>query len=148
MNSHLTVEQISAWALGERSQKTEDHILVCMACQAELTGLQATLRQFRSSVREWSSERFDVDQFDANAGLGAGWHRRAAYPALCWAVAVLVMALALSLSMRGWLLQPVPAYSSVSDATLLNQVNREISRSVPGPMEPLTRLVSWDEGAR
>jgi hypothetical protein len=143
MKSHLTAEQISGWALGERSKKTEDHILVCAACQAELTGLQATLGQFRNSVRAWSRE-----QFDANAALSTAWHRRPSYPALRWAAAVFVMALALSLSMRGWLRQPAPAYPSVSDAALLNQVDREISRSVPGPMEPLTRLVSWDEGTR
>jgi hypothetical protein len=110
--------------------------------------LQATLGQFRSSVREWSREHFDVEQFDANAGLRTEWHRRAAYPALRWAAAGFVMAVALSLSMHGWLRAPAPAYTAVSDDTLLKQVDREISRSVPGSMEPLTRLVSWDEGAR
>ncbi len=41
--------------------------------------------------------------------------------------------------------QPPSLEPAVTDAALLKQVNSELSRDVPGPMEPLTKLVSWDE---
>ena len=31
-----------------------------------------------------------------------------------------------------------------ADALLLEQVDAEVSRAVPRPMEPLAKLVSWD----
>ena len=34
-----------------------------------------------------------------------------------------------------------------ADALLLEQVDAEVSRAVPRPMEPLVKLVSWDFSA-
>jgi len=53
------------------------------------------------------------------------------------------------------LLSAIPIYRNVqdrqrqaerarADALLLEQVDAEVSRAVPRPMEPLAKLVSWD----
>jgi hypothetical protein len=55
-------------------------------------------------------------------------------------------------------LAAVPVYRNVqdrqrqaeiarADALLLEQVDAEVSRAVPRPMEPLVKLVSWDFSA-
>jgi hypothetical protein len=38
------------------------------------------------------------------------------------------------------------AATAASDTLLLEQVDAEISRAVPEPMEPLVQLVSWGPG--
>jgi hypothetical protein len=57
----------------------------------------------------------------------------------------LCLLLAFSLS---WSRKIQPAAPSTSDAALLSQIDAEVSRSVPGPMEPLTEFVSSDSSHR
>jgi CO/xanthine dehydrogenase Mo-binding subunit len=59
------------------------------------------------------------------------------------------IAISLSSNMR----QHEPVDSAASDAALLMQVDAEVSRTAPAPMEPLAKLVLWDvssnpQGAR
>jgi hypothetical protein len=41
---------------------------------------------------------------------------------------------------------PVPAAVQISDGALIEQVDAEVSETVPDAMAPLTDLVSWDSG--
>ncbi len=144
MNSHLTPQQISEWMGGERSREAEMHVRACAACQAEVDRFEAALSQFRSSVREWSAEEYNP-HFPAGTdwdkaqqrNVSAGWR---------WAVLAILSCVAAVLFLHRSEAppQPIVAKTTVSDAVLLKQVDQDASRTVPGPMEPLVNLVSWD----
>jgi hypothetical protein len=143
MNQHLSSEQFARWMAGERTVSEELHVGQCEECGAELARLEAALGLFRGSVREWSEQQ-------SGAGLQKTWRveRSPRVFVLRWAVMVA------ALSMLVW----APIYQGAkekqrkaelarADAALLEQVDAEISRAVPEPMEPLIKLVAWDSAS-
>ena len=62
-------------------------------------------------------------------------------------MAALVLCIFVSLRVPRADNKPTDERAATTDITLMNQVDREISRTVPESMEPLTRLVAWDGGS-
>ena len=58
MNPHLSKEQISKYLIGDGTPQETQHVLQCLACSAELAGLESSFSQFRSSVRNWSDREY------------------------------------------------------------------------------------------
>ena len=144
MSSHLSSQQVAEWVGGKRNRKAETHLRDCPACQAEINHFEATLGQFRSSLREWSAE-----QFNPNVLIGTDWQKsqpKTTLPKLGWALLLLAVYLAASLLLhRSETHQPIVVrVATISDSALLKQVDQDVSRTVPSPMEPLVNLVSWD----
>lgn len=140
MKSHLTSGQISQWVLGTRSRPVTRHIHSCPICRKEVGRFEEALTQFRTSVREWSDSQFDP-RFPMPANLSeskSGIAFRASWAAVALALCVLV-----SVAVRRGVRQGEGRVAG-GDAALLNQVDREVTRTVPGPMEPLVQLVAWD----
>src|SRR5579863_2585765 len=54
MNRHLSSDQISKCLIGDGSPEETQHARECSECGAELAGLESSLSQFRTSVRQWS----------------------------------------------------------------------------------------------
>ena len=140
MSTHLTPQQISEWILGDRRREAELHVRACSLCQAELNQFEISLKEFRSSVRQWSE-----GQLSAYFPLQV--KRNPARPwmvGLGWAMAIIILCLFVGrLSDRsGPQLQT--AATTAADAALLTQIDYEVSRTVPDSMQPLTQLVSWD----
>ena len=139
MNTHLTSSQLAEWFAGERRHEVLDHLQACRACQAEVSGFENTLGQFRRSVREWSGAQFDPAAAvtlhqTARLFVRAGW--------LTAAFAVLLVAsVTWHFGVHKTASRPVAV---TADDALLQQVDEQISRTVPTPMAPLTELVSWD----
>ena len=142
MNQHLSSDQIARWMAGERTASEEQHASQCAECGAELARMEAALALFRGSVREWSEQE--------SAGRPRAWvaQREPRALVLRWAM------VAAALLMLVW----VPIYQGAkekqrkaelarADAALLEQVDAEISRAVPAPMEPLIKLVAWDSAS-
>ena len=136
MSEHLSSQRISQWMMGDRAPEEERHVLACAECAAEVARLEAALAGFRSSVRHWS---------DLEGALAARHaSRRLRWRPARWALAGLTLLLVAT----------VPIYRSTrssrtvgmapSDALLLEQVDTEVSRSVPRPMEPLLKLAGKD----
>jgi hypothetical protein len=140
MRAHLTGEQFSRRMLGERSANAEAHLQECAQCEAEVVQLAATLTEFRSSVRAWSEQQ-DRPRWASAQATAKG--NRAWMTGAYWAAAALLTGLVFG----GYLPQrPAKmAATTPADTVLLTEWDRQVSRTVPGPMEPLTRLVSWDE---
>jgi anti-sigma factor RsiW len=146
MNSHLSREQMAEWVGGERSRATEAHMRTCAVCQAEAEQFQNALAQFGSTLREWSAEKYHPSsqlqsarkQAQPSYGL-AGWN---------WAALAVIICAAMGLFLQqSQTRKPTPIATetaAISDAALLKQVDQEVSRTVPSPMEPLVNLVSWD----
>jgi len=137
MNQHLTPEQISKWMAGERTAQEELHVRECSQCAGEVEGFNAALQMFRGSVRRLSDkETGSVPQ--------AIRHSRRVQP-LRWAVAMAALLLTVAIPpYRTAMKQRHQQEMAKADAALLEQIDAEVSRAVPAPMEPLIGLVDWD----
>ena len=143
MSRHLSPEQISAWALGEHSVEVESHAQSCPACRAELTGLDQALVNFRGSVRGWSEDQLGAE-------LKVNWKRNGVRSwmhsyRLRWAVVVMTLVILVSGSVVVRRNRRLMAEMAATDAALLKQVDADVSRTVPGPMEPLANMILWDD---
>ena len=143
MSQHLSSREISQWMIGERTPQQEQHVRECSECGAELARLEASLALFRDSVRHWSDGQVRVPRSLAPT------RRRRGYPArplpVRWAlVAAALLVLAAVPIYRNAQDRQRQAEMARADALLLEQVDAEVSRAVPRPMEPLAKLVSWD----
>jgi len=139
MNRHLSAEQISEWILGERKSEVECHFHDCPACQGEVARLGGALAEFRGAVRE-SSAAFQI----AERKPGAAWMSAMSGVSVksLWAAAAFTAVLAI-VSVSALPRRVVPE-NGITDAMLLSRIDTELSRAVPCPMEPLTKLVAWE----
>jgi hypothetical protein len=139
MNRHLSSQDVCAWLAGSHTPELQQHVTGCAVCQAELARLSQALTQFRGSVRHWSEQQHTGDvKLTAPAGA---WRQ------IRWACAVMAACLLVSLSVLWRPNQPSAGGAIAADAALLAQVDRQVSRAVPSPMEPLMSLVLWEGAA-
>jgi hypothetical protein len=147
LSTHLTAEQfgefIERGALEGESMEATSHLAACDQCQAELESMREALAFFRQSTSAFAerelgrSHRVQTVRF---APIHRGFS-----PGLAWAAAgLLVMAASLPLGLRHkpaplpvahHAAAPVPA--ELSDDALLEDINREVSASVPASMQAL-----------
>ena len=132
---HLSSEEISACVLEQPSPLAAQHIQACAVCRAEVANMGEALVEFRGSVRAWSEDRAmaalamppvvqDTPSWMASHQL---------------ALALLIAAVFIVASfIHPW---HRSEKASASDAVLLNQVDGQVSRTVPSSMEPLMKLV-------
>ena len=139
MNRHLSSQDICAWLTESHTPELQRHVLGCAVCQAELARLGQALSQFRGTVRHWSEQQHN-GAVKLAASAGALRH-------LGWACAVMAACLLISLSVLWRGNQPSAGGVPAADAALLAQVDRQVSRAVPSPMEPLMNLVLWEGAA-
>lgn len=139
MSSHLSKEQISEWILGDRSPQAEEHVRICVVCRNELSRFETTLTHFRGSVRQWSAEQFHGNRYQVSNTIP-----RLTLQKLSYAIAVLAFLVCAALSLVLSRRQPSLPEAVLADSALMKQVDQAVSRTVPGPMEPLMQLVSWD----
>ena len=135
MNRHLSSHQVSAWVMGEHDGDIEQHLDTCPMCRRSITQLEQVLDGFRGSARAWADEQ---DGPAAVRRTAAAVPVTPSWAAIAAMAVILICALLISHPARP------TARASASDAALLKQVNEAVSRTVPGPMEPLEKLVSWD----
>lgn len=144
MNHHLSTQEISAWLAGERTPEHERHAGECVECRAAIERIEGSLAQFRGVVKEYSgrelSQARPLVRPEARQRHGFGMMRLAAAAAMVVALAGVPLYLRDRARERA-------AEIARQDEALLEQVQTEISRSVPEPMEPLTKLVSWTSNA-
>ena len=142
MNRHLSEQQMSEWALGERSSEMEQHVRNCLSCHAEVSHAVEVLAQFRKSVRRWSEEQLSAE-------VSSIWEIKEARPWISirkfgWACLIVAVCILAGPSVVLRHNQPNTTDPAVADAELLRQVDRHVSRAVPRSMEPLASLVLWD----
>ena len=144
MSRHLSERQMSEWVLGERSPDAEKHVGECARCREAVNGAGQALAAFRESARQWSENELGAAAPDA-------WTTERARPwitfrSLRWAcLAAMVLVLAgVSVVWRGQ--RPSAQDSAAADAVLLQQIDADVSQTVPDSMEPLVKLVSWNGG--
>ena len=141
MKGHLTPEQFSDRVAGSLNPFAEEHLSECAECRAEVERMQDVLTGFRSSIQDWSARTMPPAQ-SLPAVRSAGWFTqfRAVAAVVMLAVAVLAgLLINRTETVRGR--QP-----SISDAALLEQIDKQVSRKVPAHLEPLLDLVAQDGG--
>jgi len=133
--SHLSPEQISAWAMGERAPETLEHVRACWSCLAALEEFGETLAQFRLAVHETAAEQQPTV-----------WELKPARPRIFWrlSAACATIAIVLATSRLGTVPERRSQDSAAADVALLKQIDSDVSQMVPDSMEPLMRLVAWD----
>jgi hypothetical protein len=142
MSQHLSSQEISRWMMGERTPQQEQHVRQCPQCGAELARMEAALALFRGSVRQWSGRQSRAEPPGIGSILPA---RGSSTQPMRWAlVAAMLFVLAAVPIYRNAQDRQRQAEIARADALLLEQVDAEVSRAVPRPMEPLAKLVSWD----
>jgi anti-sigma factor RsiW len=133
---HLTAEQQSECILDQPSPEARRHLEDCAACRAELGNFRAALCEFRGAVRHWSeNQAHAVLDVQARPSESRSWMASHQLALALLLAAVCVLA---SFVWHGG--ENAPA----SDTVLLNQVDAQVSRSVPSSMEPLMKLVAQE----
>jgi hypothetical protein len=146
MSQHLSSQEVSQWMIGERTPQQEQHVRQCSECGAELARMEAALGLFRGSVRHWSSGQSRAEP--PAIGSISPARRGPSIQPMRWALAaVTLLVLAAVPIYRNAQDRQRQAEIAKADALLLEQVDAEVSRAVPRPMEPLVKLVSWDFSA-
>jgi anti-sigma factor RsiW len=137
MIAHLSSEQLSECILGQPSPVVAQHVEQCPACRAELVNFREALGEFRGAVRTWSDEQAKaVLAIPASVTATRSW---AASHQLAWALVIAAVCVIASFVLPRHA-GPPPG----SDAVLLNQVDSQVSRTVPASMEPLLKLVDQE----
>lgn len=143
MKQHLSADQVLEWVMGLREAECEAHLRGCRECVEEIEKVARPLRLFGAAVRELGSE---VLIGERAVNRRRSW-RLAYWPAALLAAALLIFAVLPS--QRGQRQaghEVTDAPVAVSDEVLLQNVEAELSESVPGSMEPLARLMTNETG--
>jgi len=132
MKDHLSGDQVLEWVMGWSDGECEAHVRGCRECEEAIETVAGPLRLFGAAARELRSERperveMSPDTARASARATGFW-----WPAAVLAAALLIFAVFPRRS------DPV----AVSDEALLQNLEYELSESVPAPMEPLARLMT------
>ena len=144
---HLTAEQFGGFVergtSGDGSRE-ERHLQECQQCREELNSMREALALFRESAAAFAEREFARKRPVSARTLVAA--RRGFSPGLAWAAAgLLVIAAALPVELARYARQSPEvthttgsaAPTHESDEALLEDINREVSASVPASMQAL-----------
>lgn len=142
MNRHLSPEQIDSWLVGERLPEVEGHLQTCGACADEVARMAEPLAMFGAAVRSWGEEQMGPVPVPraASTGLTRWWQMGLAF-------AMLLLLIAAPVYRHRQVTREaaeMAARTAAQDEILLRQVEQEISRSVPAPLEPMAKLIPSD----
>jgi aryl-alcohol dehydrogenase-like predicted oxidoreductase len=142
MNTHLSPEDISHWLAGERSSEVERHTGECEQCSARLDDMENRLAEFRRTTHDWSAAH-------PVAAPRIDWGQSVRRTAQRWVLAAASLVILISGSAY-WehARQRARVAEMAREDAILKQVDAEISRAVPQPMEPLVSLVTWGPGPK
>lgn len=136
MNRHLSSEEISACIVGETGVLRE-HLDGCVECQSRATAFHTAVGGFRIALRDWDEAAEPMRPILATPSRPRPGK---------WSMAVAAIVVS-TVSTVGILQVRERRAASDADAMLLTEISFEISREVPGPMEPLTQLVPVTDGS-
>ena len=106
----------------------------CQQCRADVARFESTLAAFGGAVRDWSEQQSVVRPLrDGRRARPFRWAGVAAAALLVVAVPIYRQD------------QQRRAERARADAVLMEQVDVAVSRVTAAPMEPLAKLMTWDE---
>jgi len=102
-----------------------------------------TLRAFRDSVRNWTDSQSHANAFNWQVAPAVSRHKTLRWSLVAAAAAIVTVA-----PVYRHAIQRQQLIEAASDARLLEQVNLQLSRVIPGPMEPLVDLLPDEISAK
>jgi hypothetical protein len=140
VREHLTERQILAWQFNEQTAEDRQHVAECVECRAEVVKLDRALAAYRASVHSWSGAHQPV----ARRWAAPSRWQMARRTTLQWASAAAVALAVIVPVYTHRVIEERNQQRALADQALLEQVDREVSQTIPDTMEPLTDLVQWD----
>jgi hypothetical protein len=141
MSRHLSERQMSEWVLGERGPDAEKHVGECAHCREAVNGAALALAAFRGSARQWSEEELGAAADSWKTDRARPW---ITFRSLRWAAVAAMVLVLTGVSVMWRNTRPAAQDSAAADAALLQQIDADVSQTVPGSMAPLVKLVSWN----
>ena len=153
MNSHthLTHQQLCDLLIDTPTQQNEsdtsahDHLRGCYACAAELATLAASLSNYRDTAHAIAQRDFTASPRTVPTPLLS---QHSPFHPVYWAIAATALVIAVlpfTAPRHSPVVPPQPTHAAVtpatptteSDAALLDDINQDISVSIPPSMQPL-----------
>jgi hypothetical protein len=138
MSGHLSSVEISEWLAGIRASGAERHLAECAGCAAELERASEPLARFGAATRAWCAAETPVPRL-GSVVFATRRRRRVTMMRVALAAAAVLMVATPVYRQHQRALE-----TARQDEALLEQVQTEISRSAPEPMQPLEKLVAWN----
>lgn len=145
---HLSDEEITSAAAGERPPRTANHLQICAQCQEHVAIYRERLASLRQDVcysagrsaLDWGRQSAGIRHRIVAAQIAATERRNTGF-------ALVSSALAIALVVCLFLFRtPEPTYRpkpfQISDAVLLNQVESQLDEELPDALQPANLLVS------
>jgi hypothetical protein len=139
MSGHLSQVEISEWLAGIRASGAERHLMECEQCAAEVDWASEPFERFGAATRAWCAAETPVLWPQPATASARPWRRVAA-----WGVALAAAALLVAAPVYQHREHQRALEIARQDELLLEQVQTEVSRSAPEPMQPLEKLVAWN----
>ena len=138
MSGHLSSVEISEWLAGIRAGGAERHLAECAVCAAELERASEPLARFGAATRAWCAAETPVPRLGS---IEIAVRRRRRFAGVRVALAA---AAALMMAAPVYFRHQRAIETARQDEALLEQVQTEVARSAPEPMQPLEKLVKWN----
>ncbi|MGA2272931.1 MAG: hypothetical protein ABSH00_05205 [Bryobacteraceae bacterium] len=138
MSGHLSSVEISEWLAGIRASGAERHLAECAGCAAELERAREPLARFGAAARAWCAAETPAPRLEP---IESELRRRRRFTGVGIALAA---AAALMVAAPVYRQHQRALEMARQDEALLEQVQTEVSRSAPEPMQPLEKLVAWN----
>jgi anti-sigma factor RsiW len=140
MNQHLSEKEFAVAIVNGFTPQESQHVANCSQCAAELEAFQGTVASFRSSFREL------VDaQLVSGVSLSAAVPQRVPRPIGLWGLAAAMIAMVIAVPVfHDNVVQSRRSGESSADTNpdaLMRSIQAHLSRTVPGPMEPILIFV-------
>jgi hypothetical protein len=146
---HLSDEEITAAAAGEQIPRTAHHLQICAECQAEVQSYRESFAELRQDVClgagrsaiDWGRQSRSIQQRILAAQIEKAQGRVTGFAVVCSALSFALM-LVIFIGFRP---APPPLTAvtrpSISDATLMEDVEGRMNESLPDALEPASLLV-------
>jgi hypothetical protein len=138
--NHLSAWEHEECLIGQPAPEVLHHLTECASCRAAVERLEDGVALYRRAAVDWTSECLATRPRQPLIVVS----RSLPAAALRWAIAAAVLLVFALLPFHFLSPRPVPHSAEISDDALLQQVDDQVSVSVPASMESLTHLVSAD----
>jgi hypothetical protein len=136
MHDHLTHDQLTRATIGDSTAQEVQHLGECSVCRVEVVTMNESLLGFRDAVLNWTHSQTKSAPRLAFAATPTTPRRT-----LRWSLAAAAVALVMTIPIYRKEVERQRLIQEAEDTRLLEQIDLQLSRVVPAPMESLVTLL-------